>query len=778
MAGTEKPMRILVMVNFPWDPRLGAVRVYVELSEQWRALGHTVEKYSLSDAFPNDSVSSARFRLRQLLFAYKAANFVRKNSGRFDVIDALIGVLPFSKKRLGFKGLLVSRSVGLDWLYEQFDRSVRRRWARAPKGKLVGRIFYALTRRHLLRASNKAVCHADLINVPNEEEATSLGESGRSIRAVVVQPYGLTEEQRQSLFEAAAPALTRLNERTVCFVGMWSARKGAHDWSGIIRRIQVQLPKVRFRFLGTMVDSRTIMADLQLESFEGIEFISDYSPNDLPQLLGRCAVGAFPSYAEGFGLAVLEQLAAGIPTVAYNTAGPRDILARNLPELLVAKGDPEGLAAAILRILQLDPAKYQSLSARCVDSVARFSWPSIAKATLNAYHDAQKKNDARPVFFVQPFSLGSAGGGPRILRALLEGAPFVWRSVCTSPQTPRPWPNEIHLQSRPLWGRIEYTRFASIPNLTARFFAPVFRRRLKNLCLQERARAFHIVPHSSLEFAQVQDIARELELPFFVSLHDDLAYTAARGGAPEATREAAMRAAWCGATGRFVISDALGQEYCSRYGARGYQVVTDGVSELTPFRPEAALKELRVYFMGLFHVGYEPNLRALLKGLANLKRAEASLNVQMTCRCEHIRPEVLDGFESVIVLPFASEAQIKADMTTADLLYMPMPFGPAHEKFARYSLSTKMVTYVSSGVPILYHGPAKSAAFDLLKRNDAAVLMTTLEPEEIAETLSSLTARRRGEIASNALALAERQFMLVDQTKRFWGEFTQAFSSG
>jgi hypothetical protein len=274
----------------------------------------------------------------------------------------------------------------------------------------------------------------------------------------------------------------------------------------------------------------------------------------------------------------------------------------------------------------------------------------------------------------------------------------------------------------------------------------------------------------------VQEIARELGLPFFMSLHDDLAYTAAEGGASEVNREAAMRSAWREAAERFVISEALGQEYCSRYGMRDFQIVTDGVSELTPFRAGPDLSELRVYFMGLFHMGYEQNLRALLNGLALFKRANPSIRVRVTCRCEHIRPKVFNGFDSVVVLPFASEAQVKTDMKTADLLYMPMPFGPAHEKFARYSLSTKMVTYVGSGVPILYHGPATSAAFGLLKKNDAAVLMTTLEPEEIAETLSRLTVERRGEIANNALALAEREFMLEDQTRRFWGAFTNAFS--
>src|ERR1700730_6536799 len=168
MKPHDNPLRILVMVSLPWDPRLGAVRLYMELAEQWRASGHAVEKYSLSDAFPDASSSPAKFTIRQLLFAYKAAALVRKNSARFDVVDALIGVLPFSKRKLGFHGLLVARSVGLYRLYEQFDQSVEKRWPGRPKGKFVGRIFYALTRRRFLHTSDKAIRHADLINLPNE----------------------------------------------------------------------------------------------------------------------------------------------------------------------------------------------------------------------------------------------------------------------------------------------------------------------------------------------------------------------------------------------------------------------------------------------------------------------------------------------------------------------------------------------------------------------------------------------------------------------------------
>ena len=223
----------------------------------------------------------------------------------------------------------------------------------------------------------------------------------------------------------------------------------------------------------------------------------------------------------------------------------------------------------------------------------------------------------------------------------------------------------------------------------------------------------------------------------------------------------------------FRDSEALGREYCARYGARAYHVVTDGLSALTQPRIDADSNELRIYFMGLFHIVYEPNLRALLDGVRVFERQHPSIGVRLTCRCEHISPQVLEGAK-VTVLPFASEAQVRQDMESADLLYMPIPFGEAYEKFARFSLSTKMVTYAGSGVPILYHGPTASAAYDLLQKNNAAVLLPTLEPEEIAAVLSGLTREKRANIATNALALAEREFMLVEQAGKFWDTLSSA----
>ncbi|MDQ6707562.1 MAG: hypothetical protein M3Z85_16485, partial [Acidobacteriota bacterium] len=121
-------------------------------------------------------------------------------------------------------------------------------------------------------------------------------------------------------------------------------------------------------------------------------------------------------------------------------------------------------------------------------------------------------------------------------------------------------------------------------------------------------------------------------------------------------------------------------------------------------------------------------------------------------------------------------AQVQRDLEFADLLYMPMPFGVEHQNFARYSLSTKMVTYVGSALPILYHGPRTSAAYDLLEKNHAAIFLTTLDPAEIAATLARVDAKQRSAVARNALALGRREFMLENQVQKFWGTIKESLA--
>jgi glycosyltransferase involved in cell wall biosynthesis len=381
----QKPLRILTIVDLPWEARLGASRVFIELTEAWRAAGHMVTKYCLTDAYPTPASAPFVSAWRQLGFSSKAAAFVRKNHDRFDVIDCLLGTLPFSKKRLDFTGLLVARSVGFYRLYRDFERMAQERWPDQPRGKLLGRIFYSAIKKRAFKASESALKNCDLLNFPNEDEAKYLRDELNSDKPAIVQPYGLTAERRRALLEAAAPPNVRLAEKKVSFIGMWSIRKGAKDWGEVIQRVRAAVPETRFVFLGTLTDDRNVFRDLGLSGGDFIQLVQEYHPDELPKLLSDSTVGAFPSYADGFGLAVLEQLAAGISPVAYDVPGPRSILQEHLPELLVPAGDVEKFAAAIIRVLQSDLAAYEKLTEQSFATANHFDWSTIAEDTARSY---------------------------------------------------------------------------------------------------------------------------------------------------------------------------------------------------------------------------------------------------------------------------------------------------------------------------------------------------------------------------------------------------------
>ncbi len=374
----KQSLRILGILDIPWDARLGGARVWMELAEQWTKAGHTFEKFSFTEAFPKPTTSGAIFALRRLMFPSRAARFVRNNASRFDVIDCLLGTLPFNKKRLGFDGLVVGRSIGLNRPYQNFVRFSKERWPDQPQGKRMGGMFYDFVANCINRRAERALVTSDLVNLLNEDEKPFVPHD-----RVIVERNGLNETERAALNAANQPAARRLAQKEICFVGMWGLRKGSRDWPEIVRHIRSKSPDTRFRFLGTMVDEATVLADLGIS--DGVRVVETFDRNELPELLGPCAIGVFPSYIEGFGLAVIEQLAAGIPTIAYDVPGPRQIFGSTASKFLVPAGNAAAMAERAMEILRMTESEYASLSETSRQIADRFRWEEIAADTIEEY---------------------------------------------------------------------------------------------------------------------------------------------------------------------------------------------------------------------------------------------------------------------------------------------------------------------------------------------------------------------------------------------------------
>jgi glycosyltransferase involved in cell wall biosynthesis len=378
--------------NVPWQRDLGAARGQIELADEVRRLGHTVAKFDSRDAF-GDERPARWHRLFPLRFATRARKYILEHGRDFDVIEALEGDLPFTKRELGFEGRLVASSCGLHALYAEYIHYERSTWPGRIPGSAAGKALYRWSVKQTALACRRSLETADLIKVLNEDEEAYvrdvLGLGAKCVRL----PYGLADGFADALARAALPAEARLRRREIVFTGAWCLRKGAADWPQIIDRTRSIVPDASFRFLGTWRERAEVLKDLGLPNAEWVSVVPRFDPSQLPKLLATATVGALPSYVEGFGLGVLEQLGARLPTVTYDVPGPRVMLRRLTRVLMAPAGDTARFAELLAEILRLGQESYDELSTRCASVAREFRWPQIAQASCDAYAAASPTSE-------------------------------------------------------------------------------------------------------------------------------------------------------------------------------------------------------------------------------------------------------------------------------------------------------------------------------------------------------------------------------------------------
>jgi phosphatidylinositol alpha-mannosyltransferase len=95
-----------------------------------------------------------------------------------------------------------------------------------------------------------------------------------------------------------------------------------------------------------------------------VEFSGSYPANGEQEILSGAYAAAFPSTGEGFGLALLEAMAAGVPVVANDIPAHRSLLGPELGDRLVDFDDAAASAAAVEAVLHATPELLASIERR------------------------------------------------------------------------------------------------------------------------------------------------------------------------------------------------------------------------------------------------------------------------------------------------------------------------------------------------------------------------------------------------------------------------------
>jgi alpha-1,3-rhamnosyl/mannosyltransferase len=106
-----------------------------------------------------------------------------------------------------------------------------------------------------------------------------------------------------------------------------------------------------------------------------------------PGLLGGALALVYPSRHEGFGLPVLEAMAAGTPVVASDVSSLPELV--DGAALLVDPDDPDALAEAVGRVA-VDDGLRANLRDAGIARAAAFTWDETARGAAAAIHEASE----------------------------------------------------------------------------------------------------------------------------------------------------------------------------------------------------------------------------------------------------------------------------------------------------------------------------------------------------------------------------------------------------
>ncbi|MBK8020242.1 MAG: glycosyltransferase family 4 protein [Chloroflexi bacterium] len=188
---------------------------------------------------------------------------------------------------------------------------------------------------------------------------------------------------------------------TVLFVGAIKARKGILELVQAAALVRAQIPNVCFRIVGALEAEpeyaetvRRAAAELHLDGV--VEFAGRISDEALLDAYAHADVFALPSLNvdwkfEGFGLALLEASAAGLPVIGSRECGAEDAVVEGVTGLLVSQRNlARDLADAILRLLN-DRTLAERMGAAGRQHAASETWDQAAAALIDVYQEARRR---------------------------------------------------------------------------------------------------------------------------------------------------------------------------------------------------------------------------------------------------------------------------------------------------------------------------------------------------------------------------------------------------
>ncbi len=177
----------------------------------------------------------------------------------------------------------------------------------------------------------------------------------------------------------------------IIYFGRWSANKGIEQTLQDFQHLHQQSPEWRLILAGrefdlTSTDLQAQIAHLGLS--EAVHLEANPSNTRLRELFGQASYFICLSRHEGFGIAPIEAMSAGLIPILSAIPPFQHLINESKLGVIATPDAPLNLnISKLLDLHHQGDARYQELRAAAIDFSKGYAWPSIARRYMNLYEE-------------------------------------------------------------------------------------------------------------------------------------------------------------------------------------------------------------------------------------------------------------------------------------------------------------------------------------------------------------------------------------------------------
>jgi glycosyltransferase involved in cell wall biosynthesis len=316
---------------------------------------HSVGQVSVERVGRNHPYSNKGSFLSRLVFSIASYKAIVRNND-YEVVDgvAFSTYLPayYGARKIGAKAVCTYHETWIgDWIRNKgfltgVVGEILERLSLRCKWDMVMPVSHFTKRKLLEQGISEKKLHVVYNGVVLDEFKKVTATKKKSFRLVCVSRLIKTKRQ-----ETVLEAVQKLNDSSleVVFVG------GGDDESYYRRRVEEMGLSEQVTITGFLKTKKEVIQEMK-----------------------RSSVLVHPSAVEGFGITVVEGMAAGLPVIVSDIAPLREVVGEGEYGLVFSLDDSDDLAEKI-RSLQADAALYNEMKKKSMKRKKDFEWHTIAQ---------------------------------------------------------------------------------------------------------------------------------------------------------------------------------------------------------------------------------------------------------------------------------------------------------------------------------------------------------------------------------------------------------------